>query len=548
MNEDREVKGTIQNTAKATGIVSIAVMMSRVLGLLRDKMLAHLFGLSVWADCFQIAFRIPNLLRDLFAEGALSQAFVTTFSKKIKEEGEESAWALANRVLSLALVVISLVTIIGIIFAPQIVDLLMLGAKQKNVFGETERNFIIILVRIMYPFIIIVSLSALVMGMLNAKNVFGVPALASCFFNLGSMIGGGIIGYIIDPDWGKDSLLGISVGVLIGGLAQLIWQFPALWKIGYRPRWDTLWNDSGVKKVIKLMGPAVIASSAVQVNVTVNTIFAGSVDQKGVVTALNFAFRLMQLPIGMFGVAIASVTLPALARSAVGGVGNEFRCNIARGASMITILVLPSTVGLAMLASPLISMIYQGGQFTAKDTSQTAQALQCYSYGLIFYSWIKIIQPAFYTIDRRWIPMMVSFLAMGLNFALNWFFIVKMKCGFQYLALTTSVLAFVNFIILYVSLSKIVGGLKTFTSFTTLWKCGIAASVMAGFCWLANRFILHDITSHHVFVRWTLVVMVIAVVAFIYLTLCYLLRVKEARECSNMILRRIPGLKRFTKE
>ena len=239
-----------RNTAKATGIIGIAVMLSRILGLARDMFMYRLFGTTAFADCFNLAFKIPNLLRDLFAEGALSQAFVTTFSKRLKEEGEKSAWQLANKVLSLAVVFMSIITIVGVIIAPWIVDLLLSFADKS--FGPSERNLIVLLTRIMYPFILIVSLSALVMGMLNARNVFGMPALASCFFNLGCIIGGGVIGYWLDPKWGEKSLIGISIGVLIGGMAQLVVQFPSLWKVGFRPRWDSAWRDGGVKKILSL--------------------------------------------------------------------------------------------------------------------------------------------------------------------------------------------------------------------------------------------------------------------------------------------------------
>jgi murein biosynthesis integral membrane protein MurJ len=211
-------------SAKATWKVSAAVMASRVLGLAREMMFAGIFGGSKWMDCFYLAFKVPNLLRDLFAEGALSQAFVTTFSKKLKTEGEESAWALAHKMMTLAAVFMSLVTVIGMVAAPWIVDLLTSfsrGGNSPRVYDPEEIALTVTMVRVMYPFILLVSLAALVMGMLNARNVFGMPALSSCFFNLGSMIGGAAIGYWMDPAWGPQSLVGFSIGVVIGGRFQL---------------------------------------------------------------------------------------------------------------------------------------------------------------------------------------------------------------------------------------------------------------------------------------------------------------------------------------
>ena len=197
-------------SAKATWKVSAAVMASRVLGLLREMMFAGLFGGSRWMDCFYLAFKVPNLLRDLFAEGALSQAFVTTFSKKLKSEGEASAWELANKVMTLAAVAMGVITLLGVAAAPWIVEFLTSLSRSSSTarnYNPEEIALTVTMVRVMYPFILLVSLAALVMGMLNARNVFGMPALSSCFFNLGSMIGGAAIGWWMDPTWGKQSLV-----------------------------------------------------------------------------------------------------------------------------------------------------------------------------------------------------------------------------------------------------------------------------------------------------------------------------------------------------
>jgi putative peptidoglycan lipid II flippase len=524
-----------RSTAKATGIIGIAVMLSRILGLARDMLMNHLFS-GILASCFALAFKIPNLLRDLFAEGALSQAFVTTFSKKLQEEGDKSAWVLANRVLSLAAVTMSVITLIGVIIAPWIVDILLSLAHKS--YGENERQLIILMTRIMYPFILIISLSALVMGMLNAKKVFGMPALASCFFNLGSIIGGGLIGYWLDPSWGEKSLIGVSIGVLIGGIAQLVVQFPSLWKIGFRPHWDHMWKDGGVKKILALMLPAIIAASAVQVNVMVNAMFAASTGPDSV-AALGFAFRLVQLPLGMFGVAVATITLPALARAAVGSIGPEFAPTLTRGINMVTVLVIPSGVGLGLLALPVVRLIF------SNYPELIASTLQCYAYGLLFYSWLKIVQPAFYAMDKRWIPMMVSFLSVALNFFLNWYFVRVLGLGVESLALTTSLIALINFALLYLFLKKLVPSIKTALILDTLWRCAIAALVMGSLCYLANKFLLQDLSSMMLILRWLIVGAVIGAVAVVYFGLCYVLGVREARDCFGMVLRRIPGLKKF---
>src|SRR2546423_14257076 len=382
-------------STRATGVVGVAILSSRLLGLVREMVFAGLFGAGRNLDAFLMAFRLPNLLRDLFAEGALSTAFITTFAGKIATEGDESAWRLANKVATLTAVFMSGVTLLGILFAPQLVDLLTWGSWPPDKTALT-----ILLTRIMWPFMLLVSLAALVMGILNAKHVFGPPAMASSYFNLGSIIGGVAIGWWFDPHFGARSLTGLAIGTLIGGLWQLIAQFPSLHRVGYKYRADFQWRDQGVRTVLGMMAPAVIAASAVQVNVLINSGFAASLGN-GPVSWLNIAFRLMQLPLGIFGVAIGTVTLPLVSRSAAIGNIDEFRAILASGMRLAFLLTIPSAIGLAMLASPIISAIYERGRVTAEMTKQTARALQFYSIGLVAYSALKMLTPAFYAIGQR---------------------------------------------------------------------------------------------------------------------------------------------------
>ena len=527
--------------SKATWKVSAAVMLSRVLGLGREIMFAGLFGGSKWMDCFYLAFKVPNLLRDLFAEGALSQAFVTTFSKKVKSEGPEDAWVLANRMMSLAAVFMSLVTLIGIAAAPWIVDLLTSLSKSgetARVYDATEVSLTIEMVRVMYPFIALVSLSALVMGMLNARDVFGVPALASCFFNLGSMIGGAAIGYWIDPTWGPRSLVGFSWGVVIGGIAQLVSQFPALRAVGYKFVADFRWNDSGVKQILKLMGPAVIAASVTQVNVAVNAMFAYGVGE-GAVSWLTWAFRLMQLPIGVFGVAVATVTLPALSRAAIGGVGDEFAPTLTKGLKLVTFLVFPATVGLVFLAEPIISLIYERGDFSVADRLATVGALQAYGYGLLFYAGLKVLQPAFYAIDKRWFPMMASIMALVVNVGCNYLFVFVFKWGHESLALTTSIVASLNFIFLYAMMTRYAGNLDTKGLVVAFFKIGVATVVMAVVCYFGNKMMLADLAGMGLLLKAVLVMGLVGVAAGVYFVAALLLKVDEVTDMVAMVRKRI---------
>src|ERR1700716_2972200 len=482
--------GNERISTRATGVVGIAILCSRVLGLIREVVFAALFGAGKNLDAFLMAFRVPNMLRDLFAEGALSTAFVTTFSKKIATEGDHSAWGLANKVATLTVVFMSAVTLLGILFAPQLV-----GVMTWWSWSPEKTALTILLTRIMWPFILLVSLAALIMGMLNARNVFGMPARASIFFNLGSIIGGVALCYWLEPqaDWrhphfGERGLMGLAIATLIGGVLQILVQLPPLGRVGFRFRPDFKWRDPGVRTILALMGPATIAASAVQINVAVNSGFASKL-RDGAITWLNVAFRLMQLPLGIFGVAVATVTLPLISRSAAVGNQEEFRGALSHAIRLVLLLTIPSAIGLIILANPIISLIYEHGRFDAFATEQTALALRCYAIGLVAYSADKVLAPAFYALGKRHLPMFVSLCSIAVNFCLNYFFTFRLKLGHGGLALSTSLVAFTNFLMLYAMMRHYAGRLETGAMIKTLAKLLAAGALLAGICLLAQHFI-----------------------------------------------------------
>jgi putative peptidoglycan lipid II flippase len=527
-------------STRATGVVGIAVLCSRLLGLIREQVFAGLFGAGRNLDAFLIAFRVPNLLRDLFAEGALSTAFITTFSKKIATEGDESAWRLGNKVATLTAVFMSVVTLLGIVFAPQIIYVMTgWGAWSPEKTATT-----ILLTRIMWPFILLVSLAALVMGMLNAKNIFGPPAMASSYFNLGSIIGGVVIGYWLDPRFGARSLIGLSIGTLIGGLWQLMAQFPSLRRVGYKYRPDFSWRDQGVRTVLTLMGPAVIAASAVQVNVLVNSGFAARVTDAaghvidGPVSWLNIAFRLMQLPLGIFGVAVGTVTLPLVSRTAALGDMNGFRSALAHAIRLVTLLTLPAAVGLILLAQPIISVIYEHGRFTPEATQQTAAALQFYAIGLVAYSAVKVLAPAFYALDRRYLPMMVSIFSIIVNFALNWFFMFQVGLGHRGLALSTSLVALTNFLLLYIMMRRYAGRLETGALLALLGKLLVPLALLSGICWLGLATLFPTGARLPEWQRIFGVLLVIGTAAAVFFGSAFLFRVDEVRDVVDLVRRK----------
>lgn len=516
---------------KASGIIAVAVMASRVLGLVREVLFNSLFG-TASMGLFLIAFRAPNLLRDLFAEGALSTAFVTVFSQKIQKEGEESAWVLASKMMTLAAVFMSLVSVLGIVFARQLIGLLAPG------FAPADAEFTIVLTQIMYPFILLVSLAALVMGMLNSRNVFAAPALASSFFNIGSIVGGAFFGWMIDPGFGPKALIGLSVGTLIGGFLQFAVQLPSLARVGFRFRPDFHWGDSGIRRILVLMVPSVIAASAVQINVLINSSFASFVGKEAV-TWLSAAFRLMQLPIGVFGVAVATITLPVVSRIAANADTSTFGPTLGRAMRLAVFLTLPSAVGLWFLANPVIGLIYQHGEFLARDTRETGAALQFYALGLVAASCIKVLSPAFYAIDHKWTPMLVSFGSIALNLTLNYIFMFRFGLEHRGLALSTTICATLNFAALYFLMLRPAGTLDSGRFFLALLRCALACIPLGLACWAGIHFAPQIFPDPSFWSNALVLAATISAAALLYLGCCVLLRVEETHEAMRIVKRKL---------
>jgi len=516
---------------KAAGIVGLAVLCSRVLGVARELIFAALFG-SRLMDAFTVAFRIPNLLRDLFAEGALSTAFVTTFTKTTALSGDQAAWRLANKVATLTIIVLSAITIAGILSADWLVSVLAPG------FDPQKAALTASLTRVMYPFILLVSLAALVMGMLNAKNVFGMPAMASSFFNLGSILVGVLLGWILDPDFGPKAMLGLAIGTLIGGGLQFAVQLPALRRLGYVYHPDFQWRDAGVKTILRLMGPSVIAAATTQVNVLVNSVFASDLGD-GPTFWLAAAFRLMQLPLGLFGVALGTVALPLLARMAAAGNMTAFRNELSHGMRLALLLTIPSTIGLIMLADPIMSLLYQHGKYTAHDAAAAAAALRFYALGLSGYAALKVLVNAFYAIEQRKTPMVVSLIAVGLNYGLNWLFTVRLGWDHRGLALSTACIATSNFLILYLLMRRHLGTLESGAMLRMLVKLVVASGVLAAICWGGLHLFFTHWSTQGVLPKLGGLAVVISVGAAAFFLTATALGISELREITHAVKRRL---------
>ena len=534
------------SVARSAGIISLAVMASRILGLVREMVFAYFFGASrsFANDAYVIAFRIPNLLRDLFAEGALSSAFVTVFSDYLVTKDEKEAFRLSNLVATTLIVVLGILVILGIIFAPQVVTLIARGLQ-----NDTEKfELTVRLTRIMMPFILVVALAAQAMGVLNARDRFGVPAMASTFFNVGSIIGGlATAALLTDPSFSHpinaivekpiQGIVGMAYGVLIGGLLQYAVQWPSLLKAGFRFRPMLSLSDPGVRRIFKLMGPAIIGGAAVQVNVLVNTNFATSIPGgSGPVSWLNYSIRLMQFPIGVFGVAIATATLPSISRSAALKDMSEFRHTLAGSIRLAFLLTIPSTVGLIVLGRPIISLIYEHRAFGPTDTDHTAAALACYAIGLAGYAAIKILAPAFYALNDSRTPMMVSLLSMAINFVMNWMLVgVLQERG---LALSTSTVALMNFVLLYVVMQRRISGIEGRRTAITIAKILAASALMGVVCWFISNKIT-TVAGVTVAAKLANVVASVSLGGLVFYVAASALGVSELKLATKTIVRRL---------
>ncbi len=466
-----------RSSLRSAGLVSGLILVSRLLGVVREQVFATLLGASPHADAFQIGFRIPNLLRDLFAEGALSAAFVPTYAKVSREAGREAAQRLASRVLTLLAVVLAGVVVVGILFAGPLVDRLAPGFDDV----PGKRDLTVFLTRVMLPFLPLVSFAAVAMGMLNAEERYGAPAIAPAMFNVVAIAwGAGLWALGMSP---TQVVVGWAIGVLLGGIAQFVVQVPALRKQGWRFRPEWAPSDPGIGQILRLMGPATVGLAAVQVNVFVNSIFASH--EEGAVSWLLYAFRILYLPIGLFGVAAGTIATTGLARRAAAGDMDGLRQTLRDALRMLAFLTIPATVGLMILGVPVVRLLYEHGRFTAEDTRQTAAALAIYSLGLVAYAAVKVLAPAFYALGRPGIPLVGSVLSVATNLILNLALYERM--GFRSVALGTSLGAVVNGVVLVAFFERSVGGLGREGLLGALGRMALAAAVMGAVVWESSR-------------------------------------------------------------
>lgn len=600
-------------------IATAAIFCCRFTGLAREITYTALFGATGALDAFLTAFRVPNMLRDMFAEGALSQSFTGIMSKTEKQGGRDAAWVLARQVVSQLISLMICLVSLGVLLAGVFMQTLyperarivtespqnaiakagplpavyqgvrtdadglkeavftlpapLIGATEQSclrvnildrlTIGETvqlsaspcenalalePRNFIglaVNLCRIMWPFILFASISALCMGALNVFGIFGLPNLASAAFNLTTICGGLLLGWIIDPSFGSEALYGFAVAVVLGGAAQILVQLPKLRREGYTPGWQIglsfrngrlIFTDERVRRVWSLMLPGVIAAGITQTNVFINTSFALYLPA-GSVTALSAAFHLWQLPVALFGVAVGMVVLPSVSRMTL--TSNESAGipeHLAKALRFVAFFAVPSAVFLGLWGEEIVSIFFQRGRFTAEASALTGHVLGAYALGLLGYAGMKVLQPVFLALEKPWAPAGLALAACLLSVALNYLFVHVLHFGASWLALTTSAITTLNFLFYFFYLRHLLGNMASVVLLSGLMRILAAGIVLFAVCYGIKSSFFTDFTAQSFAFRFGYLALGGIAAALCYLTAGKLFRVPELNE---LITRRV---------
>lgn len=461
-----------QRQVRAVGTMGAATFASRILGLVREIVYAGLLGQSFAASAFFYAFSIPNLFRRLLGEGALTAAFIPIFSRKLSEEGSESAAHTAHVVASMLLTVCA-----GIAAAA------IAGLEGAKLVAVSDRwRTILTLTQVMLPYMIFANLAALGMAILNVRGRFFVPALSPVLLNA-VMIGAALLSHRIFGSDARRLVLGLAVGVLVGGALQWLYQQPSLRRAGFPPRWNFAPRDPVLKQIALLMLPAVLGTAVYQVNVLVSGTLAFWVGDYAR-AALNYADRLMEFPMGVFGVSVATYALPAMASRATQNKMSEYKAALLAALQLNFFLTIPSAVGLATLAHPIVRLLFEHGRFDAAATEHAAFALQFLAGGLIAYSAVNILARAFYALQDTRTPMNISVVAMLLNIPLT--VLLMQPLGVGGIALANTLSSALNALALAFALRRRIGVLDSKWLTVSALKICTAAALMGAVAWFSH--------------------------------------------------------------
>ena len=491
--------------------VTIATTISRILGYIRDMLVAQIFGAGMFADAFYAAYRIPNLFRRLLGEGSVSASFVPVFSEYVETKSKEETRELLNVVFSALLTVLFIITILGIIFAGPLTKLIAWGFQSSPEKIESA----ITLTRIMFPFLFFVCLAALMLGVLNSLKTFFLPAVAPASLSIAEILYVIVFIYLFTLP-ADIQIKGLAISVVIGGFGQYFIQKIAVLNKGFPIRLQFNLNHPGLKKILFLMIPAMIGFSVDQVNAFVDTICASFL-REGAITALYYSNRLMQLPLALFGIAMATVALPTMSRSVAKNDIDEMKNTLNFSMRMVCFTLIPATAGLIVIGLPIIRLLFEHGRWTLDASSITFSALVFYSTGLLAFSVVKILASAFYSFRETKVPVRVACLCMLVNIVLN--IILMRPLGVGGLALATSIASWLNASILFYFLRKKIGKIGGKKILNTLIKVCIATAGMSIAAYILSFF------PHRIFI----IIVTIPAALMVYFYISKLLKIEEQK-------------------
>ncbi|MDD5196660.1 MAG: murein biosynthesis integral membrane protein MurJ [Candidatus Omnitrophica bacterium] len=506
---------TNRTVARSAGVIGLATLISRLLGFLRDIVIARLFGVYIYAQAFVIAFRIPNLFRDLVGEGATNAAFVPVFSEYASRHTKEEFWELANVVLNILLVVLMSITILGIIFSPVIVRFIAPGfiASPEKLAATIKLN------RIIFPYILLVSLSAYSMGVLNSLKNFTVSAFAPCLLNISIIVFALAFG---------EGIKGLAWGVLVGGVLQLAIQIPVLYKKGFRLKAPKALNHPAARSIGKLMLPRLLSSCIYQLNNFVDSIFGSLawVVGDGGVAVLYFSYRLIQFPLGIFSNALSQAILPTFSTQAsLGEIEDKLKPTLAWGLRAVFFVMLPAGVAFMVLAKPIVVTLFGGGRFDAYSANLTASALFFYSLGLFAYGGTKMLQACFFSLRDTVTPTKVAAVSLVLNIIFDAVLIFPLKIAG--IALATSISGIITFFILFFLLEKKIGYFER-REILVCFSRVLAASLGMGLvCFFAGQIPTNKFLN---------LALSITAGVISYIVFCFIFRVKEMGQVWGWIM------------
>ena len=500
--------------ANSASVIGLATFISRLLGFLRDVVIARLFGVYVYAQAFVIAFRIPNLFRDLVGEGATNAAFVPVFSEYTVRHTKEEFWELANVVLNLLLIILMSITILGIIFSPLIVRLIAPGfiASPEKLAATIKLN------RIIFPYILLISLSAYSMGLLNSLKNFTVSAFAPCLLNISIIVFAILFG---------EGIKGLALGVLIGGVLQLAVQLPVLYKKGFRLKQPKTLNHPAARSIGKLMLPRLLSSCIYQLNNFVDSIFGSLawIVGEGGVAVLYFSYRLIQFPLGVFSNALSQAILPTFSTHALEESRDKLKHTLSWGLRAVFFVMVPASAGFMVLAHPLISTLFGGGRFDSYASNLTASALFYYSLGLSAYGGTKILQSCFFGLKDTITPTKTAALSLVLNIIFIAVFMYPLKIAG--IALATSLSGIVTFLVLFAILKKKIGDFGAGEIGASFLRVLLASLGMAVVCYFTSCLRINKFLNLGASVLAGL---------FSYIIFCFIFKVGEMRQLWNWIV------------